>query len=423
MSSIAKRQSAVSWSKHCATPELPLLEGAADQLLALGECDLLPAAVVDTLGKLEAPTPTTGAPQSPDDFEEDANHSEEDVSEEEENNINIRGRDYIMSPDRRIFMRNGFIDGELHHEQVLRPRCGSSPACLGKLEEVDEHPVGFHMESEATAADQAEDPEEVPASGMRTAWWCRFVQDSAGVQITPLLNGRVAEAAIEDELSQECENGMMMLWCWLQPEVPAGRLRVVPCTTMDYCHPGDLSMSSADYLCEQFAPSGAKPELAPECCALSVVSDEDFAPPEPPAGSHVPAWANGAAFASDRKPTTLLLSNLPARLEQDDLVEMLDRLEFSGFYDFVFLLPKEGGRRSAVVNLTRHTWALRLAAWIHGKSAWGEGVSDGASCEAAWSTADQGVDALVLRYRDAATDEEVPEEERPLLLASRGWQV
>jgi len=474
------RRSAVSWNKHSATPELPLLQEAAHELAALGEFDLLPAAVVDTLGKLEAETPATGAPQSHDDFE---NRSEEDESEEDEdeNVLNLHGRDYIMSPDRRIFVKHGFIDGEVR-EEVRRVRASSAPPSCK---------YATQPQADQQQATEAEDL-QVPTCGMYAAWWCKLEQDRSGVQIRPLSNGRVDEAAIEDELAQAPKDiSFMLLWCWLQPEAEEGRLRVVPCTTEDsavfqYPHEpcatdraevaaralraavtraaaardeadvaqrfyiGDglddpntphFRMQSDGSSEDQSAPrwsdevdevssteassvNDAEEAVRAETeTTASVVSDEDFAPPAPPSGSYEPKWAPGPDLASSA-PTTLVLSNLPAELEQDDLLEVLDRMEFSGCYDFVSLLPKEGSsRRSAVVNLTRHTWGLRLAAWIYGKADWGEGIGDGVSpCEVAWSTTDQGLNDLVRRYRDAAMDEEVPEEERPVLL-SRGWEV
>jgi hypothetical protein len=115
-------------------------------------------------------------------------------------------------------------------------------------------------------------------------------------------------------------------------------------------------------------------------------------------------------------PTTLSLKNLPNELDAEDMLEVLDREEFSGLYDFVFVV----GNGSAVVNLVGHEHGQRLAALLHGRTRW-NGIETTQRCEVEWATHLQGRDALVSFYREhAANRADAPEDRRPLLFAN-GW--
>jgi hypothetical protein len=146
----------------------------------------------------------------------------------------------------------------------------------------------------------------------------------------------------------------------------------------------------------------------------------------------------GTSFSSDCKseqlplqswpvsspPTTLMLSNLPLDLTQEDLIEILDREEFSGFYDFVFFpgIDIASQSRHAIVNLTEHKHGLDLAARFHGKSAWGVGDAE-CSCDVSWFLPVQGLSDLIRVYRDAPENHpDAPEECRPQIF-SGGWPV
>jgi hypothetical protein len=123
-------------------------------------------------------------------------------------------------------------------------------------------------------------------------------------------------------------------------------------------------------------------------------------------------------------PSTLILSHLPIELTLEDLLEVLDREEFSGLYDFVFLPGVDAASRSryAIVNLTKHEHGLELAARLHGKSDWGIAVGE-CTCEVTWYPRVQGLSELIRVYRDAPENQpEVPEGCRPQIF-SEGWPV
>lgn len=123
-------------------------------------------------------------------------------------------------------------------------------------------------------------------------------------------------------------------------------------------------------------------------------------------------------------PTTLMLSNLPVEMMQEDLLEILDREELSGKYDFVFFPGIDATARSrhALLNATDHEHGREIAGLLHGKSAWG--VADAElGCEVTWYLPVQGLSDLIRVYRDAPENHpDVPEEFRPQLF-SGGWPV
>lgn len=151
------------------------------------------------------------------------------------------------------------------------------------------------------------------------------------------------------------------------------------------------------------------------------------APPMPPRGSFAPAWTYGQSWPSSHAPTSLNLSGLPAELTQEDLLEVLDKRGFSGFYDFVFVPTDAQTRRGlgyAVVNLTRHAYGLSLAAQMHGFKAWG--ISDSAGpCEVEWSATAQGLEENVAQFHERfPVSADASGEGWPLpLLFLNGWQV
>jgi len=165
--------------------------------------------------------------------------------------------------------------------------------------------------------------------------------------------------------------------------------------------------------CPSAESAGAAP-ISPTC-----------APAPPPSGSFAPLWFSGPYWPFNVAPTTLSISGLPQELTQDGFLEVLDREEFSGFYDFVFLPPaaaSDKGTRNAIVNMTKHEYALALAARLHGKTSWG--VGDGCdSCEVSWSLPLQGLSELIQVYRDSPeSSPDVEAHLRPQLF-SKGWPV
>lgn len=145
-----------------------------------------------------------------------------------------------------------------------------------------------------------------------------------------------------------------------------------------------------------------------------------------PSTSDVVAWGtlDNGCWAVNAPPTTLMLSHLPMELTQEDLLEVLDREEYSGLYDFVFLPEVDATSRCryAVVNLTKHEHSLQLADRLNGKTTWGVGDSE-YECQVTWYPTVQGLSELIRVYRDAAENcPDMPEECRPQLF-SEGWQV
>merc|ERR1712032_73069 len=121
-----------------------------------------------------------------------------------------------------------------------------------------------------------------------------------------------------------------------------------------------------------------------------------------PADSFVPAWDQGPSWG-DFEPTTLTLAKLPLELTQEVLLEILDRQELSGFYDFVFLVADDSCTTAkhslAVINFTRHRYALAVAAKLHGRKTWGT-ASERDRCEISWSFPLQGLADNVEHYRN-----------------------
>jgi len=234
------------------------------------------------------------------------------------------------------------------------------------------------VESKAALA-----PRHSEAGSCMPVWCSLHESNECGFRIVPC----VSQAEIDDGMAAGCCH---QLWCWVQQV--GGEKFIVPIT--DFTESGDAAKP----------PSEA--ELA---CA-----------PLPPAeGSHVPEWNSGPCWPFNRLPTTLTLSNLPAELTTDCLLEVLDKFGFSGFYDFVFLSMTE---RQATVNLIRHEYGLTLAATMHQFKRWGDGiVSD--PCKVSWSLPLQGFSSLVAHFQKHPLNASgTPEHLLPQVF-SKGWPV
>jgi len=121
----------------------------------------------------------------------------------------------------------------------------------------------------------------------------------------------------------------------------------------------------------------------------------------------------------------LRFGGLPAELTQEDLLEVLDKRGFSGFYDFVFV-PTDAqtgcGLGYAIVNLTRHTYGLSLAAQLHGFNSWG--ISDSEEpCEVEWSATFQGLCESIGHFLEHVVDSTDMFDEGMPLVFSDGFQV
>mmetsp|Transcript_22195 Transcript_22195/g.39093 ORF Transcript_22195/g.39093 Transcript_22195/m.39093 type:complete len:361 (+) Transcript_22195:227-1309(+) len=219
--------------------------------------------------------------------------------------------------------------------------------------------------------------------------WCRVEQDDKfGLRIEPFLH---MKPFMDEDAAAECvaQGGSCeIFYCQVSYHYTGGTL-ITPCTDASMCEGADLE------------PLQAPSEAEASC-----------APPSPPEGSYAPVWVYGPRWPYNVAPTTLTISNLPEDFTQEDMIEILDKEGFSGFYDFVFLPPSDAdaGKDSAfaIVNLTHHAYGLALAARLHGRPHCGGQVS--------WSLPLQGLTALEEHYsKHPANSDEVPSELRPTL--------
>lgn len=231
---------------------------------------------------------------------------------------------------------------------------------------------------------------EEAASGIVMKMLCRIWRsEEAGMSVVPCMGDDVAVVGGEFEV----------FWCCMVPQMD-GTTLLTPCTDAAVC--GVLVDASG------------KP--------LEAVLDDVGAPARPPQGSHAPTWIYGAEWPHCVAPNTLMLSNLPDDLLQEDLIEILDKEGFSGFYDFLYL-PSNASSGSklgyAIVNMTRHEYGLALSASMQGRTSWCGTAAPG--CQVTWSVAQQGIGELIKHYRDhPACQDSVPEEMRPTFF-SGGW--
>lgn len=218
---------------------------------------------------------------------------------------------------------------------------------------------------------------------------CRIFRDGeTGMRIVPCMG---------DDVYADSDHEVM--WCCMQPQMD-GAVMIVPCTDAAICGVG-------------VDANGA-----------SLYSTEDVvgAPARPAQGSYVPTWVYGTQWPFSAAPTTLILSNIPTDLNQEDLIEIFDKEGFSGFYDFLHLpmdLEFSSNAGYAIVNLTRHEYGLALAALINGRSSWCGNTT--AACQVTWSVKSQGLTQLIEHYQGhESCRDNVPTDMRPTWF-SNGW--
>jgi hypothetical protein len=191
-----------------------------------------------------------------------------------------------------------------------------------------------------------------------------------------------------------------VFWCHVQPQQD-GSMAISPCTKADSC--GIATDAGGSPLRISDGSTDAEKKASHE--------------------SSAPTWVFGPRWPFCAAPTTLMLSSLPDDLCQEDFIELLDKDDFSGFYDFVCLPTEVGSDRNlsyAIVNCTRHEHALSLAAKMQGKTSWGASRSS-RECQVSWSLPLQGVSELIEHYRyHPSNSENVPSEKRPAYF-SEGW--
>lgn len=216
----------------------------------------------------------------------------------------------------------------------------------------------------------------LPACGY-VPMWCWVQPGEMGTLVVPISDGEADQPPFVEGL--EAEGTFMKLWCWAQPQGAAGQTTVVPCTDKGQTAPTNSAGATDAQKSPRKTDNAAK------------------------GAGYVPEWTSGPYWPFNASPTTLLIQNLSLELTQEDLLEVLDREEFSGLYDFVYLRPSENNTseailQEAIVNVTQHKYGLQMAARLHGRSFWG--VSDDRSCKVTWSFV-QGLDNLLQVYRDA----------------------
>ncbi|CAK9021009.1 unnamed protein product [Durusdinium trenchii] len=132
----------------------------------------------------------------------------------------------------------------------------------------------------------------------------------------------------------------------------------------------------------------------------------------PESGASLQGFGSDEMGADTR--TTLVLKNLPRHFDKDALKDLLEKLGFRGFFDFLYV-PLQWNQESCVgyglVNLTSHEVALRL--WNHFR----KGASE--NLEVCWDTRHQGLDQLIKYYRNNSVMHPLlPEHCKPMLLLS-----
>mmetsp|Transcript_130102 Transcript_130102/g.324349 ORF Transcript_130102/g.324349 Transcript_130102/m.324349 type:complete len:374 (+) Transcript_130102:114-1235(+) len=258
-------------------------------------------------------------------------------------------------------------------------------------EEVRDEPTRSRFVSMAPVAALVD-----PAGGYVPMWCTIRNLEEGNMLIIPCADGSSNE--MPDPRAIPDDSRLVKLWCWAQPNGQGGMM-VVPCTGKE----AEVRAEDA-------------PAAESACAPVPPTSDTCIG---------MPQWPEGPYYPLNAAPTTLSISCLPKDLTQEELLEVLDREEFSGFYDFVFLPEKSEpcqSERHALINLVRHEYALTLASRLQGRTFWGVGDRT-RSCEVTWSQPVQGLEALIQVYRDAPENHANVEEHLRPQLFSKGWPV
>jgi len=382
-----RQRTKVLFSSKTATPELPLLEEAADQLADLDDAQLLPAAAIDTDCAF---TPGTTVPGSPDD-------------DDDQSSVGTEGQPTFVpawlderTPRELLCVKNTFLDYETDDKESpvaeLRTRAVSDFTGLARMESDGIREVCFSdLQLSLSQPENLSEPDAVheaaEANVEYVPMWCHVECAADGSSyVTPFEMADVSEVP-----TYYCE-GTPWLDSW----------------NHDTFHPQSYSGDTWAPWCLESASNGYYADLSTTDMTLK----EEVSELKQELGTHkeklakLEAPEKKAMASSEEKtptakadPTTLLIKYLPAEIcEQEHLAEVLDREEFSGCYDFVCVWKAETGC-SALVNFTETKYGHRLARRLHGKTTWGCWVSD-RECDVMWSQDVQGSDALVRDYQD-----------------------
>jgi len=395
-----------------ATPELPLLEAASEKLRELeaeseSDFDLLPAAALDLKQQDQCEyllsyltndgfTPATATPATPAVARDEASDVCSSTPQSQDAPLL---RDLPIVSDMFFSEKNTFLEpvaADVEDLCVRRGRAFSefTGLLVMRADDIKEIAVQklkqplpnvFHSEE---CNDESHDCQQ----GSYVPMWCRVRQLGVSQYVEPCPN--LSDYA-EQPLSDYCDPTVEyeQLWCW-QQWTPLG-LAVVPYTEKQPDREDD-GTTRAEEMC---------------------------APVAPKANAYKPAWNHGPCWPFNAKPTSLMFSALPQELSQETFIEILDKHELCGYYDFVFMpcdFCTGQNQGSAIVNFTKHKYGLAAAALFHGRTAWGVGYKAEA-CQVNWSVEAQGLSDLVERYSNVAQNHaSVPEEMRPQLY-SEGW--
>merc|ERR1712060_304770 len=118
-----------------------------------------------------------------------------------------------------------------------------------------------------------------------------------------------------------------------------------------------------------------------------------------------------------KRPTTVMLRNIPNKYSQSMLLEFLDEHGFRNRYDFVYLPMDFRNGVSlgyAFVNLLAHEYALFCMETLQGFSDWSFDGNKG--CEVSWAHPHQGLSEHVERYRNSPVMHAcMPDEYKPMV--------
>jgi len=119
----------------------------------------------------------------------------------------------------------------------------------------------------------------------------------------------------------------------------------------------------------------------------------------------------------EKKPTTLMMRNIPNNYTRDMLVDLLNCEGFWGAYDLVYLpmdFQTEVGLGYAFINLRSFEVAVQLQEHFQGFTSWV--VQSEKVCQISWSDTHQGLRAHVGRYINSPVmHESVPDRFKPAL--------
>lgn len=384
-----RQRTKVLFSSKTATPELPLLEEAADQLADLDDSQLLPAAAIDTECAF---TPGTTVPGSPD-------------NDDDQSSVGTDGQSTFVpvwrderTPTEFLFVKNTFLDYESDDKESpvdgSRRRSVSDFTGLARFDansvrEVCLSDLQLPLPQRPNLIEPDAVHEAAEPNVQYVPMWCHVECGADGSSyVTPYEMVDTSEIP-----SYHCDHTP-----WLDS------------WNLDTFNPQAYSAETWAPWCPESASNGYyAAQSTTEMTLKKEVSElkQELGPlKEKLAKSEAAAEKKAMAASSEEKtttakadPTTLLIKYLPAEIcEQEHLAEVLDRLEFSGFYDFVCVWKAEKGC-SALVNFTETKYGRRLARKLHGKTTWGCWASD-RECDVMWSQDVQGLDALVRDYKD-----------------------